>query len=224
MLIAIILLTGCRCEGYLLSIVTGSGQCLVGQPVGELATFVSGRPGGVVRVYSSKSGDTVTPGTFIPYCSMAQAQLSFHGHKDAVKFFVSVPGQLSALVNICGQLSTIVNKCGQLFVLVTNCGQLSVLIIICDQLSVLVINCGMLSVLVINCGKLSVLVIICDQLSALVIICDQLSALVNICGQLSAVVYICGQLSAVVYICGHFVSIQLVRQSVSCHRYYVWSD
>ena len=32
-------------------------------------------------------------GSFIPYCSMAQAQLSFHGHKDAVKFFVAVPGQ-----------------------------------------------------------------------------------------------------------------------------------
>jgi hypothetical protein len=26
---------------------------------------------------------------------MAQAQLSFHGHRDAVKFFVAVPGQLS---------------------------------------------------------------------------------------------------------------------------------
>ncbi len=33
------------------------------------------------------------PGSFIPYCSMAQAQLSFHGHRDAVKFFVSVPGK-----------------------------------------------------------------------------------------------------------------------------------
>ncbi|BFZ15188.1 hypothetical protein BsWGS_18229 [Bradybaena similaris] len=51
-----------------------------------------GRPGGVIRVYSDAKTDSVTPGTFIPYCSMAQAQLSFHGHKDAVKFFVSVPG------------------------------------------------------------------------------------------------------------------------------------
>lgn len=48
-------------------------------------------PGGVVRVYAD-SKDVVTPGSFIPYCSMAQAQLSFHGHRDAVKFFVSVPG------------------------------------------------------------------------------------------------------------------------------------
>jgi hypothetical protein len=36
--------------------------------------------------------ERVVPGSFIPYCSMAQAQLSFHGHRDAVKFFVSVPG------------------------------------------------------------------------------------------------------------------------------------
>jgi hypothetical protein len=37
--------------------------------------------------------ERVVPGSFIPYCSMAQAQLSFHGHRDAVKFFVSVPGK-----------------------------------------------------------------------------------------------------------------------------------
>lgn len=48
-------------------------------------------PGGPLRVYSDGK-DRVTPGSFIPYCSMAQAQLSFHGHRDAVKFFVSVPG------------------------------------------------------------------------------------------------------------------------------------
>ena len=34
----------------------------------------------------------MTAETFIPFCSMSQAQLSFHGHRDAVKFFVSVPG------------------------------------------------------------------------------------------------------------------------------------
>lgn len=28
----------------------------------------------------------------IPWCSMAHAQLSFHGHRDAVTFFVGVPG------------------------------------------------------------------------------------------------------------------------------------
>lgn len=29
--------------------------------------------------------------TTIPKCCMAHSQLSFHGHRDAVKFFVSVP-------------------------------------------------------------------------------------------------------------------------------------
>ena len=53
----------------------------------------SGRPGGVVRVYNDVKSDAVIPGSFIPYCSMAQAQLSFHGHKDSVRFFVSVPGK-----------------------------------------------------------------------------------------------------------------------------------
>ena len=57
-----------------------------------------GRPGGVVRVYSSPPKDSGSPGTFTPYCSMAQAQLSFHGHKDAVKFFVAVPGMLRILL------------------------------------------------------------------------------------------------------------------------------
>lgn len=47
-------------------------------------------PGGVVRVYSDNA--KVYPGSFIPFCSMAQAQLSFHGHRDCVKFFVAVPG------------------------------------------------------------------------------------------------------------------------------------
>lgn len=28
---------------------------------------------------------------FIPHCYMTNAQLSFHGHRDAVKFFISVP-------------------------------------------------------------------------------------------------------------------------------------
>lgn len=56
-------------------------------------------PGSVIRVYSDNK-DNVTPASFIPYCSMAQAQLSFHGHRDAVKFFVSVPvghGGMSAI-------------------------------------------------------------------------------------------------------------------------------
>jgi len=50
-------------------------------------------PGVGIRVFASDR--SVTPGTFIPYCSMAHAQLSFHGHRDAVKMFVAVPGEFS---------------------------------------------------------------------------------------------------------------------------------
>lgn len=42
-------------------------------------------PGATIRICNS-------PGSFVPYCSMAHAQLSFHGHRDVVKFFVAVPG------------------------------------------------------------------------------------------------------------------------------------
>lgn len=51
-------------------------------------------PGVGVRIFASDRG--VTLGSFIPYCSMAHAQLSFHGHRDAVKMFVAVPGKFSS--------------------------------------------------------------------------------------------------------------------------------
>ena len=54
----------------------------------------SGGDGDQVKVYADSHTDKLTVETFIPYCSMSQAQLSFHGHRDAVKFFVSVPGKL----------------------------------------------------------------------------------------------------------------------------------
>ncbi|XP_012866717.1 PREDICTED: C-Jun-amino-terminal kinase-interacting protein 3 [Dipodomys ordii] len=56
------------------------------------------RPGGVIHVYGDDGGDR-SASSFIPYCSMAQAQLCFHGHRDAVKFFVSVPGNVLATLN-----------------------------------------------------------------------------------------------------------------------------
>ncbi|CAD45611.1 JNK-interacting protein [Caenorhabditis elegans] len=53
-------------------------------------------PGGLVRVYGATSenatNDEKTNDDFIPYCNLAHAQLSFHGHKDSVKFFLGVPG------------------------------------------------------------------------------------------------------------------------------------
>ncbi|XP_048351085.1 C-Jun-amino-terminal kinase-interacting protein 3 isoform X11 [Sphaerodactylus townsendi] len=57
------------------------------------------RPGGIIHVYGSDDGTDRSASSFIPYCSMAQAQLCFHGHRDAVKFFVSVPGNVLATLN-----------------------------------------------------------------------------------------------------------------------------
>ena len=70
--------------------VTNPNNALV--PVGPGGASGARMPGGVIRVYADTQ-QQLTPGSYIPYCSMAQAQLSFHGHRDAVKFFVAVPGK-----------------------------------------------------------------------------------------------------------------------------------
>uniref|UniRef100_A0A6Q2Y848 C-Jun-amino-terminal kinase-interacting protein 3 n=1 Tax=Esox lucius TaxID=8010 RepID=A0A6Q2Y848_ESOLU len=61
-------------------------------------TSSGGVAGGVIHVYADDNPEK-SSGSFIPYCSMAQAQLCFHGHRDAVKFFVSVPGNVLATLN-----------------------------------------------------------------------------------------------------------------------------
>ncbi|KAM9745071.1 sperm associated antigen 9a isoform 3-T3 [Menidia menidia] len=74
---------------------TGNGV-IISIPLSEANKnlgIVSNRPGSAVRVYRDDSSDCTLPGSFVPYCSMAHAQLCFHGHRDAVKFFVTVPGQ-----------------------------------------------------------------------------------------------------------------------------------
>uniref|UniRef100_A0A3B5MM22 C-Jun-amino-terminal kinase-interacting protein 4 n=1 Tax=Xiphophorus couchianus TaxID=32473 RepID=A0A3B5MM22_9TELE len=58
--------------------------------------IVPNRPGSAVRVYSDDCSEGAVPCSFVPYCSMAHAQLCFHGHRDAVKFFVTVPGENTA--------------------------------------------------------------------------------------------------------------------------------
>ncbi|NXX32330.1 JIP4 protein, partial [Nicator chloris] len=76
---------------------TGNGV-IISIPLTETNKSAAGsgnRPGSVIRVYGDEHSDKVTPGTFIPYCSMAHAQLCFHGHRDAVKFFVAVPGEVA---------------------------------------------------------------------------------------------------------------------------------
>ncbi|XP_028841851.1 sperm associated antigen 9a isoform X3 [Denticeps clupeoides] len=75
---------------------TGNGV-IISIPLSESNRSSGGavtRPGSAVRVYADESGEGATPGAFVPYCSMAHAQLCFHGHRDAVKFFVAVPGQV----------------------------------------------------------------------------------------------------------------------------------
>uniref|UniRef100_A0A7N6B9Z6 C-Jun-amino-terminal kinase-interacting protein 4 n=1 Tax=Anabas testudineus TaxID=64144 RepID=A0A7N6B9Z6_ANATE len=74
---------------------TGNGV-IISIPLSEAnktTGIVPNRPGSAVRVYGDDSSDCAIPGSFVPYCSMAHAQLCFHGHRDAVKFFVTVPGQ-----------------------------------------------------------------------------------------------------------------------------------
>ncbi|MEJ1272200.1 hypothetical protein NN561_003048 [Cricetulus griseus] len=87
-----------------------------GRLLGLRANKTSGapgnRPGSVIRVYGDENSDKVTPGTFIPYCSMAHAQLCFHGHRDAVKFFVAVPGQVISPQSGSGGADLTADKAG----------------------------------------------------------------------------------------------------------------
>ncbi|KAL6102779.1 spag9 [Pungitius sinensis] len=74
---------------------TGNGV-IISIPLSEAnqtTGTAAGRPGSAVRVYGDDGSDGAPQGGFVPYCSMAHAQLCFHGHRDAVKFFVTVPGQ-----------------------------------------------------------------------------------------------------------------------------------
>ncbi|KAM7372206.1 hypothetical protein PAMP_009390 [Pampus punctatissimus] len=76
---------------------TGNGV-IISIPLTETNKISPTSSGGVIHVYSDE-GSEKSSGSFIPYCSMAQAQLCFHGHRDAVKFFVSVPGNVLATLN-----------------------------------------------------------------------------------------------------------------------------
>uniref|UniRef100_F6YGJ3 C-Jun-amino-terminal kinase-interacting protein 4 n=1 Tax=Macaca mulatta TaxID=9544 RepID=F6YGJ3_MACMU len=76
---------------------------LLGLRANKTSGVPGNRPGSVIRVYGDENSDKVTPGTFIPYCSMAHAQLCFHGHRDAVKFFVAVPGDEGGESELLGE-------------------------------------------------------------------------------------------------------------------------
>ena len=60
---------------------------------GTRGTTILSEPSVLNMIFSSRS-ESLTAETFVPFCNMSQAQLSFHGHRDAVKFFVAVPGGL----------------------------------------------------------------------------------------------------------------------------------
>lgn len=83
---------------------SSSSNLAVGSPPSSLRGPAVG-PGGIIRVYTDPKGTKITPGSFVPYCSMAQAQLSFHGHRDAVKFFVAVPGKGAILIRKMNEFS-----------------------------------------------------------------------------------------------------------------------
>ncbi|XP_029944516.1 C-Jun-amino-terminal kinase-interacting protein 3 isoform X13 [Salarias fasciatus] len=76
---------------------TGNGV-IISIPLTETNKVSPTSSGGVIHVYSDDSSEK-SSGSFMPFCSMAQAQLCFHGHRDAVKFFVSVPGNVLATLN-----------------------------------------------------------------------------------------------------------------------------
>uniref|UniRef100_A0A8C5DNV7 Mitogen-activated protein kinase 8 interacting protein 3 n=1 Tax=Gouania willdenowi TaxID=441366 RepID=A0A8C5DNV7_GOUWI len=79
---------------------TGNGV-IISIPLTETNKVSPTSSGGVIHVYGD-DGSEKSSGSFIPYCSMAQAQLCFHGHRDAVKFFVSVPGRNMTFTGISG--------------------------------------------------------------------------------------------------------------------------
>ncbi|XP_061764776.1 C-Jun-amino-terminal kinase-interacting protein 4 isoform X2 [Nerophis ophidion] len=82
---------------------TGNGV-IISIPLAETNKLTKGA-GSDVRIYGDESSDKVAAGTFVPYCSMAQAQLCFHGHRDAVKFFTAVPGHAIPSASSCGEAS-----------------------------------------------------------------------------------------------------------------------
>ncbi|XP_077594650.1 C-Jun-amino-terminal kinase-interacting protein 4 isoform X3 [Stigmatopora nigra] len=86
---------------------TGNGV-IISIPLSESTMLTKGdsaQPGSAIRVYGDENSDKVAAGTFVPYCSMAHAQLCFHGHRDAVKFFTAVPGHTLPSTSSCGDSS-----------------------------------------------------------------------------------------------------------------------
>ncbi|XP_013179392.1 PREDICTED: JNK-interacting protein 3 isoform X3 [Papilio xuthus] len=80
-----------------------SNGVVISVPLSDTQGSSRDSSGGTVRsstIATSATGrvrpDSTSPTGSIPWCSMAQAQLSFHGHRDAVTFFVAVPGNANS--------------------------------------------------------------------------------------------------------------------------------
>jgi hypothetical protein len=52
------------------------------------------KPGSVVRVINTTAPSDSNQLGSIPYCNLADAQFSFHGHRDSIKFFLNVPSEI----------------------------------------------------------------------------------------------------------------------------------
>ncbi len=58
------------------------------------ATTATAVPGSIVRVGGKATGDEQPAvDSRVPFCNLTDAQFSFHGHRDAIKFFLSVPSE-----------------------------------------------------------------------------------------------------------------------------------
>ena len=75
-------------NGVILSI-PFSGESGGGKKLSSSSSALSGSVG---RVSGSKSSDELDAN--VPYCNLADAQFSFHGHRDAIKFFLNVPSEV----------------------------------------------------------------------------------------------------------------------------------
>ena len=67
---------------------------------GKKSNGTAALPGSIVRVGATEANGSSGGGTAaaqdglrVPYCNLADAQFSFHGHRDAIKFFLSVPSE-----------------------------------------------------------------------------------------------------------------------------------
>lgn len=77
-----------------MSVVDAKPPSICNRAVGGILHAYSNVPDTAVKAFNSGSDVGGHAAGHLPYCYMAQAQLSFHGHRDAVKFFAAVPCKL----------------------------------------------------------------------------------------------------------------------------------